>query len=318
MVALMVVLISVTIPLLSRGESVTSTTHRQLRGEGFRIGSAVPKWESGVLLHLRYETKFADASPNFAAYRADGSALMKTRIWVPDAVVVYLHDATANLDGRIVVAGVAISPQGQRAGFWTPLRAGSEGLIVRTMPLEPERVRLASDGTLWLVGAQASSAAGPGPDHDVIRQYSSAGSMIRTMLARSSFPKGPHPAVDAGDGGVRITANRELVSFYFPRTGDWFDFDATGSLASRLKVTKPEGHRLTGLTDVNGTVVASFSGASGNGCICLLNRRESKWERARTDEDFTAVLGADERAGLLLYVRGRIGGTFATLSPLGR
>lgn len=302
------------IAIAVQAETKVSRTEREITGDAFQLGTSMPKWENGVLLHRRYETKSADSSPNLFVYRADGTNILRTRVWIPDAVVVYLRDVAADGNGNFVAAGVAISADGQRAGFWSPVNAdGKQGFIARTAPFEPARIATATDGSVWLVGNHPSALSGPSPDHDVMRHYSRDGKTVAAGLRRSSFPPAFHPAIDTGDGGVMLVSNGTTMSAYFARTSEWIDLDSECSVVTRFPVARPEGtRRLTGLALAAGTVIASFSGPAVGG-IYVLDRRTRQWEATKSDADFTTVLGGDG-SGAFLSVRSRLGGSFVTIA----
>jgi len=109
-----------------------------------------------------------------------------------------------------------------------------------------------------------------------------------------------------------LVPNGTLMSIYFARTSEWIDLDPRGSVVARFVVPLPDGTpNLRGMAAAGEMIVANLSSPTKIG-FYVLDRRTRQWQAARSDSDFSALLGADEN-GVLLRTRSRPGATFVTL-----
>lgn len=300
----------------SLGKAVSSGTFSEAMAEG----AYLPHWSNGLLLHIPRSSQTSnEPGPNLAAYDRTGKAIIKTRMWVPDAWKVIIRGAAASTDGNLAVIGTAYTNSGIRAGFLGQLLpSGAVARITRTYPFEASEVCFGPDGSLWLLGQEVPTDAykrADVPDHAILHHYGSDGRLMNKFLQRSVFNAAPWHPTQAPEGYAHIVASKDRIGLLTVGDIQWIEMRPDGSVIGTVPVKYPALTDRYGNTDpsklqkmtgfamtADNNLYASFQDKS----LYRLDRLTGRWSVIElgaqgVPADFAVLLGAD--GGSLVYGR---------------
>ena len=248
----------------------------------------VPKWQNGFL--LAYQTR-NEPSAIFVFDRS-GQMVLNKRIEIPGSGEILIRDTAASLDGRFAISG-SNAATGQ---FIVSLTlSGAIAWIVKSTDFGAQRIAFAPDGTLWAFG----HAFGPSirqpegvPDYATLRQYDSAGNLVKSVLPKSTFAKQP-------DLGAFMVTTRDKIGIYSDWATEWVELSLSGEVLGRWKgVEVPDGDFATGAALLpNGGVYLSVqyhtSPRTEVSHIFKLNKQSGMWSIIDQNPHTPAILGID-------------------------
>jgi hypothetical protein len=211
----------------------------------------IPQWNGGYL--LGYELYPLSAPPVFA-YDRNGTKLFERSLVLEGAHEVFLRSTAASRDGRFAFSGTAVSAAGARVGFIAFLgKVGRLIQVVRPERFYPQHSCFTADGTLWVAGTVGSDKNRVEEDHNVLRAYSSHGTLKFSLLPRSSFApvsrdrgESPHPAVD-GRTLSALATNDKVVVFLAAAFQELISVSLDGKVLLRTPTELPSYDFITGL-----------------------------------------------------------------------
>ena len=314
--------LTVTVAASNDGTRQISVLRHQTLPSGTLESAPIPKWSSGLLFSLRSLTEGVDQRPNLVAYRTDGSAVARVRVWFPDTFRLWLHDAAASQEGDVLAAvGVAQSVRGEFAGFLAFMSpAGAISRVIRTTPFEGYAMTFAPDRTIWVLGLQTGTdrSLRRAPEHKVVQQYDAKGALLKQLLPRSEFDCGNwHPARQQGGRAWILSSADRIGILTSPACPEWLELSLDGAVVGRWKIhgmpyaagprQDLDGEKRRLLTGVvmtpDGEVYASFGGRRDQHRLFRLRRESGGWEPVPTADLegmglpwFSWLLGSDEDA----------------------
>ena len=249
--------------------SLSAPHHSALFSEAIVPGALVPDWDRGYLVfRTRESLGSADSqSPTVILYDRDGQRARQARFWFPDAVRVFISDATVADDGRIIASGSVISSDGKLASFIA--KTGLDGnvtQVIRTNPFVATHVCSTSDGTLWTFGHELDKEEARG-DYTMLHHYNFNTGLLQEYVPRHSIPVSVLPTLAAGTPqGAYLRCGDETVALYVNPTKEYFRFDSRKGVLERYKADTAEldRMRLTGAALTNaGVFYASAENNAG-------------------------------------------------------
>ncbi len=207
------------------------------RTENFPRGSLahqpLPTYQAGYMFssnqsHTAIWVDHADGSL--------GTALEKAPA-LPDS---FRHDITGvavSFDSTIAVSGSAMDKEGRFASFiaWFGMD-GSLIRVVRISPFGAWDIGFTADGSLWVFGLEKANMRDEKPVHDVLRQYSADGKLVRSFLPRVAARDLSHPVYD----GVLVTS-RNYAAIVSTSAGKCALISTDGTIVYEGSPDYPEG-----------------------------------------------------------------------------
>ncbi len=183
-----------------------------------------------------------------SSYDRSGKLRTHAILKVPDVARVTIIDVSADSSGRLVVAGSAEDGSGQYGAtvlIWLK-SDGSPERVVRPESFAVRRVLFTQEGTLLALGGSRDSNLRETPSHDMVREYSPDGRLLRTLVPRTTFSNSPrHPSADAF-----LVANQDGFGIYSRATATYAQYTKAGELLGKWTITLP------GETDITGVGLA--------------------------------------------------------------
>lgn len=150
-------------------------------------GKPIPVWSGGALLVRDSNTS---ANPVVHVFTKDGFQLSETSFAIPGASTVQTRSVARGADGTLALCGIAFSSDGKVAPFISVSSAdGTNQQVLRTDPLYPNAISIASDGSLWIAGEEVVGGRETNFDHGMVRHLDRSGKVIETFLPRSLYPQ---------------------------------------------------------------------------------------------------------------------------------
>jgi len=204
-----------------------------------------PLWEvrssaviGGSLIPAFYNGYLYSASPpnNLTLFAPDGRL----------SVNLLLQD---HGNSKVNLMAVAVDADGSLAIGWkTQSNAGIDlhtpsGDLLRTIDTgryEPAHLAFARDHALWSFGRQRDAkdpSRSDKQDYAMVRKYATSGKEVGAYLARSLFPAGLEPGMEAWQKhALTITEDRVGIQAYSGKMGshqEWVELDLEGNLMGR-------------------------------------------------------------------------------------
>lgn len=253
------------------------------------------RWDAKRLVWWRRDNSYSDLSPNIEVYDHTGTLVGKTRIWLPEAGLMYIEDAVASKDGRVVAVGWARDLHGEEVGWLAEIAPGGNSVnYVSTTPFLPHSVTFGPDGSIWLLGFQL----GPGersdtaPDQYVVWHYGSDDKLKGEHLLLSTLHCGEGYFLHVV-GRPMLAASSDRVGIFLPQCHKWMELSANGEVlgqwtwrTNNLPAVEPGGDprqiarfALTSANKLYGSVYPP-----GNPRVVLFDRTTSQWLPVNTDD----------------------------------
>jgi hypothetical protein len=231
----------------------------------------VPRFSGGKMWF--WQRNVATAGPNLAAYDRDGRLILERSILVPGASQTKIIDVAADSSGGTAIIGLALSAAGRYAGYLALLApSGDEVRFIALARFSPESVTYASDGSIWIVGAESGSGGRllAAPPHAVLRRYSRDGVAQGEFLQWPQFACGKHPILPHSPVLAAATGR---VGVLFPTCNRVVELDLSGAVLWDSPVTPPDTKtRPVRLGYVSGQLALSYDRS-----LYLLDRTAAQW-----------------------------------------
>jgi hypothetical protein len=187
--------------------------------------------------------------------------------WITTAKLIRLEDVDITPGGHVVIAGSYVrNSDDNTINFIAEVDA--LGRIVRITELAgytPEKICVSAEGSVWSMG-QDWEQENVGGDYDILRHYSRDGSLLHSMLSRSSLRVDmlldlhsyrQRATSDVGTSGLACSG--ESAGMYIAAASLWVQADPNSGRPRRWKVTHISHSMVTGLAIAGGKVYASVA-----------------------------------------------------------
>jgi hypothetical protein len=294
------------------------TTSVTLPG-GVSPNRSVPKLSSGTLISFE---RWLSSATNIMLDDIHTGLTRTSAFWLPQAKHVLLYDAALTADKRSLVLAGTYSPSGGGTDvdfLGVSDQASGKVFVISLGDYVPERVCIASDGSIWTLGQTTPEVehveTSPQPAYDMVRSYRLDGTLLGSFLTRSSqgsraldlrpsghaFGNQVHQAkLSCGDQSVGVFIGQPVFSWseinLSTKTIQQWTIDPTGSVMTGLALLGPN------------TVYASFGGKSAGLFKLELHSGliRGKWnpvgDHGPASNPFASLLGRDGPA--LVHYRG--------------
>lgn len=170
-----------------------------------------------------------------------GETLVERALTLPDSFQVSVADVAVSFDGEVAVSADAMDREGRLVSVIAWLDSGGSAThVVRTSPFAATGIGFTADGSLWAVGIEKISRSEAHPSHAVVRQYSSDGVLVRTLLSRDEFPSDPwHPAY-----GSFLATSRNYIAFVSREARTHTLISSAGVILRHGKIDIPSSFRI--------------------------------------------------------------------------
>lgn len=205
-------------------------------------GLPLPSYQSGYV---------ASVNQSMSAYRIDhvteGPKIQQSLD--PPETFQYRVDAVAvSFDQRVAVSAGAMDREGRLTSVLAWFRMdGSLIRFVRTWPFTAGEIGFTADGSLWAIGVEKLEDLTENPVHHVMRQYGPDGTLIRSLLPRSSLSTGRHHPTE----GALLLTSQFHAAVISPVAGLWTVVTTQGVEISEGSLALPPGFQIVlgGITD---------------------------------------------------------------------
>jgi hypothetical protein len=237
------------------------------------------------------------AAPLLRFVDRNGTQVSEFRFSIPGASRINIYDnlVALGMDQSLAIAGTYSddSRGGMFVAWVSPDR--KEQTVIRTSPFFPAAVTIASDGTIWVAGAETKQQDGKWDySRPLIRRYDKTGKLLGSFLPWSSLETDALPF----PGSVLLPL-KDHVLWYSPRPRTYFDFSADGSVINRFKSAPHPEHDLTHVAVCDdGSIFASTgmwdnSGTQTHWGIFKLYRPRGEWTFIPRNERWGLLFGCD-------------------------
>ena len=213
-------------------------SHRDVRGK------PIPGYQAGYVFGVN-----ASMSAFWVDHEVKGPVLEQA-IDLPNSFRQSVGAVAVSFDERIAVSAGAADKEGRlvSALAWFKMD-GSLIRIVRTSPFAAAKIGFTVDGSLWAIGVELlDDKSDYKPGHDVMRQYGTDGSLIRSIVPWSSLATvgGGHPV----EGGLLLTS-RNYAALISTRARTWTLVSPQQGIVSAGSLQTPQGLEIIcgGVTD---------------------------------------------------------------------
>jgi hypothetical protein len=279
-------------------------------------GMPTGTWSNGVYMLMAASRS---SGPILYQFDREGLAARNRAIDIPGVSLLGLRAWVRAADGRLVVAGSGFSKEGRTELFFSIFASdGTTEAVIPTTPFSASQIVAAADGAIWTAVAEhlwALDEMGqdPDPSHHVIRRFAADGTLLDSFVPADELvgPKWLHPAATS-----RLVASSNLVAWYSPSAGRYYEFTLDGVMRTYPKVaplpydTDPaQAPRVLGaaLTDDEQFYVGAYTSKNRSEAgIYRLDKSRGEWVRMEIEPAprWTYLYGAD---GNRLVTRG-VGG----------
>ncbi len=252
-------------------------------------GQPQPKFDRGWFLVRDIDFSL------MSIYDTSDKLVRRSHFSIPGATQNSIADIAASPGGGLIVAGGAITSEGQVANFLAWLSpAGVVQRVVRVSPFIPLRICAATDGSVWAAGKQADAERWREvQNHDVLRRFDPDGRLTNSLLPRGLFGVSDHPA----HGRSTLSCGPNQIGFFSIRANEWIEVSSGGELLGRWKgpglgqEAKTSGIGMTADGTVYATAYSVLRPGSANPGASLfrLEKSSGRW----LPVSFGAVLGPD-------------------------
>jgi hypothetical protein len=227
------------------------------------------------MVRLQYDSSPA---PVLTSFDSRGNLAATATLTIPGANRIKVSGFSNSPDGVLVLCGWSWDDQGRQADFIAFAGPDAPVQVIRTSPYSPHKITVASDGSLWTIGGEATPAGESKEDYKILRHYARNGNLLGAFVPRSTF-KG----TDWVDSGY-LAATAERVGWY---TGPWdgrgseyLEVRADGTLLRVPGIDIVRGQRrVSGFAlTTERAMVRTQSDQTGAVSIYSLELRKVQWE----------------------------------------
>ena len=192
------------------------------------FGRVVPTWGGSELVGIDFDSS---KTPMLYAVDREGR---REEIWLdlPGADTIDVQFATGGPDGSVAAVGYAQSSDSHAGHFLIWISADRKRrTVVQLEPYVADRVALAGDGSIWVVGGLRNEA--PARDeskHNILRRYDTSGRALTSFHVRARAR--PAIAPDAASMSY-LMASRDRVG-WFTNGCEYIEFSFDGKELARL------------------------------------------------------------------------------------
>ena len=194
-------------------------------------GATAPVFSHGYFIQFKHQITSAGES-NIFLWNSSGQAGDEVTIWPEGAAKLLLTSVDVGASGQLAFAGAVVKTDGSISLFIaTSDLNGQNPKFFDTGRYRASQIALADDGSIWAVGAEHNTLTKSGGitatrwnNYDVLRHYSSTGSLIEHFLPRweanvasvtVSYDSSGHGTLAAYDSqGAPTTTARENDAFW--------------------------------------------------------------------------------------------------------
>ena len=154
-------------------------------------GATAPFFSHGYLIQFKHQVTSAGAT-NIYLWNSSGQLEDEVAIWPEGAAKLFLTSVDVGASGQLAFAGAVVKTDGSISLFIaTSDLNGQNPKFFDTGRYRASQIALADDGSIWAVGAEHNTLTKSGGitatrwnNYDVLRHYSSTGSLIEHFLPR--------------------------------------------------------------------------------------------------------------------------------------
>lgn len=269
--------------------------------DAFVAYQLVPRWNGGYLVRWTRENSPSDTAENVFVYDRNGKLVGKTRIWLPDASLIYLDNVVVGPHAEIAAVGRAVDRSGIFADFLARLTLATHQLqVVQTSPFHGRDVAFGPDGTLWVVGYEV----GPenrvsDSDYSIVRHFDASNRLEGSYVPHSSLQC---TKVEAGSFTVAepaILTSSDRVGILLAGCNTWLELSTAGEVLGKWtwqKSTSVSSIHTVAFTlsnEVYGSVTSSAN------WLGHLDKKTGTWQPVNTDlplsrgARYVSLMGSD-------------------------
>ena len=236
---------------------------------------SLPIWSWGSMVRVQNN---ASAAPVVSAFDEHGTLVASAAVGIPGAYRIVVSGFARAPEGTLVVCGWSADESGRLAGFIAMVGSSSTTRVIRTNPYFPQKIAVASDGSLWTASEQIINGRESKENYDVLRHYDLNGTLLGSAIPRLSLSS---KMQIAGNGG-RMAASLGRVGWYTgPLNGkgsEYVEVRQDGNLLRIPGVTLAAHEHVTGLalTDA-GAFVSTENSEKRNSAISTVDETSRTW-----------------------------------------
>ena len=233
------------------------------------IERSFPRMENGYVFSFRPSVRQAGEDDLIVASPAKGQDY-QLGFSVPGMSETRISDVSVGPEGQVYIVGSAIKAGDVTVrGFLSNLDLTAHGSTVFFDEYKPERVCVAGDGTLWVLGQPLNAELANTPS-GMLRNYTAQGELRSEFLPALNFP------VVARNVGKRsqifLSCGEESVGVYLGPARLWVEIAYGEVLAEQRHVDPPQSSVMSRLVLVHkGEVLASFRDRLPDGQLGRVN-----------------------------------------------
>lgn len=262
------------------------------------IHDTYPVWTGGGLVVVE---GISLPSPTVYLISKNGEIVSRFSFTIPKLhpYSVYDHCVARGPDGRILLAGLATTDDGDYTAFLATVAPdGTSTTVIHLAPFLPAAATISADGTIWVAGA-VHPKRGDKADTDqyLIRRYDSKGDLLNSFVKWSDITTRDYHVTPAHES--QLLASKDRIAWYSPTVNSYIEFSLDGKIMTQIKswpalaeyamdwpVLCDDGSVFVG-EQVNGSDVLPAKYG-----IFTLNRDKGTWN-FETRTEYTHLLGCD-------------------------
>ncbi len=198
-------------------------------------GQPLPSYQSGHVCSAN-----SSMSAFWIDHVTDGTQVEQS-IHLPDSFQHRVDAVAVSFDNRIAVSAGAVDRDGRVSSVlaWFGMD-GSLTRVVRTWPFTAAEIGFTADGSLWAIGIEKLEDLTEKPVHDVLRQYSPDGNLVRSLLPRVGLSTASRHPIER----ALLLTSRHYAAVVSPNASSWTLVSAQGSVVSEGLLKPPRGFEI--------------------------------------------------------------------------
>jgi hypothetical protein len=187
----------------------------------------IQKWTHGILIDVQNAS-----TPDPLIWLFGRGGTRSVPFSIAGAERMNIYDWDQGPDGTIGLSGSAVDTAGRASGFvgWIS-PGGTTSNITRTLLYRPQKLAVASDGTLWAAGSEYM----PSSDLGIIRHFDKFGKLVGSFLPQSTIRDG----VVLVDHNNHLVASKDRIAWYSPRAARYVEISLAGTLLTDISLKAP-------------------------------------------------------------------------------